>query len=176
MCALRRCPRQQIQPQESFLSACSRSQGGCKHKQLLALTEAPFPLSVFGPRCSKARKIGAVCFSRLLHRTAGHSQHWLLAYSPSMAFGQCLRQAAGSPSCSGAPGLLRLGCTDSSPPFQTPNPLQKLPDSHDLVLPFPPQMPRSQKKQNTPGAGAAMPGMLQRAASQKHELLQQHTG
>lgn len=66
MCALRCCPRQQIQPQESFLSACSRNQGGCKHRQLLALTGAPFPLTMFEPRCSKARKIGAVCFSRLL--------------------------------------------------------------------------------------------------------------
>lgn len=180
MRALRCCPRQQIQPQESFLSACSRSRGGGRMKvqcrQLPALTGAPFPLSVFGPWCSKARKIGAVCFSRLLPSDSWPFPALAPGSFPINGLGPVPPAGCRLPVLPQDSWVAQIGLPRLITTLPDPKPAAKAPRQPRPGFTSPIPNAQTPKQQNTPGAGAATPGMLQRAASQKHELLWQRAG
>lgn len=166
--------------------------GGRKHRQLPAPAAAPLRLGnllrVFEPRQPKARKTGAVFLSWLLPLDS-----WsLLAPSPGSIPADGLRLAAAvgisSPACSGVPSWHFL--PDRVPTLHQPSRSEHLASHKNaqtsttwlLTLPWIVQAEEpgiasqnawTQKQLNTPRARAAMPGMLQWAASQKRELLQQ---
>lgn len=114
MRALRCCPRQQIQPQESFLSACSRSRGGGRMKVQAAAgthwgsvpTKRVWALVFKGKKDRGCLFFPAAPVGQLAIPSTGS---WLIPYQWPRASASGRLQAP----CP-APGL--LGCSDWAAP------------------------------------------------------------